>query len=330
MRRSPSNRRVRCRGFSLIELLIAAALSSLLLLALGGLAGRSADAQALIEERNRLNAEARFAMQRMVRAVAETRQLILPLADRPLTAWRENVREETVPASPPEPGSSKATAVLAVTLSANYDLDADGFPDADNDRDGRLDEDLPGDATFDFEPGLSLIDDGGDGQVDEGTFNSNDDDERANTSDEDPIGGGDDDADGPVDEDPPADMNGDGAPGIAGVDDDGDGQIDEGSAADDDEDGATDEDWLDAHAFYLQGSQLVERQPVPWDESGIGGVTGRDFVVSVIAEDVTRFRVERPLPAAGGEQLIYLTLELTGAGGGSVSLDAQVRVGGAR
>ncbi|MDX1516082.1 MAG: prepilin-type N-terminal cleavage/methylation domain-containing protein [Woeseiaceae bacterium] len=319
--------RRRDAGFTLVEMLIAATLSAIVLLSIAGLVGRSATSQALVQERNGLNADARFAMQRMVRAVSETRQLILPLADKPATAWRENVREETVPASPPEPGSSKATAVLAVTLSAAFDLDADGFPDADNDRDGRIDEDLPGDAAFDFNPGLHLIDDGGEGAVDEGGFNDNDDDERASQNDEDPINGIDDDGDGPIDEDPPADMNGDGAPGVAGFDDDGDGQVDEGSNADDDEDGASNEDWLDAHVFHLQGSDLVERQPVPWDETGAGGVTGRDFVSSVIAENVTRFRVERPLPSAGGQQLVYLTLELTGASGEVVALDAQVRVG---
>ena len=112
-------------------------------------------------------------------------------------------------------------------------------------------------------------------------------------------------------------MNGDGEPGIAGIDDDGDGQVDEGFfSSDDDEDGAINEDWLDAHAFYLQDGNLVERQPVPWDESGVGGVSGRDFIVSVIAENVTRFRVERPLPSPGGSQLVYLALELTGASGG--------------
>lgn len=330
MNASATHRRTRSAGFTLIELLVAAALSATLLLGIAGLANRSFEAQALIDERNRLNTDARFAMQRMVRAVSETRWLILPLADKPATSWRENVREETVPASPPESGSSKATAVLAVSLSVAFDIDADGFPDADNDRDGRIDEDLPGDAAFDYNPGLHLIDDGGDGQVDEGWFNDNDDDERANDNDDDPINGIDDDGDGPIDEDPPSDMNGDGAPGVAGFDDDGDGQVDEGSNSDDDEDGSTNEDWLDAHVFYLQGSNLVERHPVPWDETGAGGVTGRDYIISVIAEDVTRFRVERPIPLTSGQQLVYLTLELTGSSGEVVSLDARVRVGAAQ
>jgi len=316
-------------GFTLLELLIALALAGLLLAGVAGLAGRATDSQELVAGRNRLNTEARFAMQRMVHAVGETRQLILPMPDKPETDWRENVREETVPASPPEGSSTKATAVLAICLSEFVDLDRDGFADADNDRDGRLDEDFPADIAFDYNPGIHLIDDGGGGSVDEGFLADADDDERLSASDEDPINGVDDDGDGLIDEDPGADMNGDGAPGVAGVDDDGDSQVDEGSSNDDDEDGSTDEDWLDVVVFYLQGDSLVERHPVPWDETANGTITGRDFIESVIAENVTLFRVERPLVSANGSQLVHLTLELTDASGDSVSLETRIRVGAA-
>ena len=125
-------------------------------------------------------------------------------------------------------------------------------------------------------------------------------------------------------------MNGDGAPGIAGFDDDGDGQIDEGDINDDDEDGNVDEDWLDVVVFYLQGDDLVERHPVPWDETANGTLTGRDFVISTIAEDVTRLRIERLLPSGGGEQLLDITLELTGASGETVSLQTRRRLGAVR
>lgn len=316
-------------GFTLVELLVALALASLILMGTSGLLKNVIGTEDIVAERNQLQQDARFAMQRMTMAVADTRNLMLPMPDKPATNWRENVREETVPASPPEGSSTKATAVLVVTLGATVDLDADGFPDADNDRDGRIDEDLPSDTAFDFDPGIHLIDDGGDGSVDEGLFVDSDDDEQSNQANEDPINGFDDDADGVVDEDPPADMNADGEPGIAGVDDDGDGQIDEGNAADDDEDGAVDEDWLDAVVFYLQGDTLVERHPVPWDETANGFVSGRDFIESTLAENVTRFRIERPLASSPGQQLVDLTLELTGSSGSVVSLTSRVRVGGA-
>lgn len=316
-------------GFTLIELLVALGLAALILAGTRGLIENALGTDAVVAERNRLQVDARFAMQQMVRAVSETRHLMLPQPDKPDTNWRENVREETVPASPPEGDSTKATAVLAVTLSLDVDLDADGFPDADNDRDGRIDEDLPPDVANDFDPGIHLIDDGGNGLVDEGILVDWDDDERSNSADEDPINGIDDDGDGVIDEDPPSDNNADGAPGTISVDDDGDGLIDEGSSADDDEDGAVDEDWLDAVVFYLQGDTLVARYPVPWDETANGSVTGRDFLISPLAENVTRFRVERPLPGTDGQQLIDLTLELTGPTGEIVSLNTRVRAGGA-
>ena len=314
-------------AFALIELLIAIVLASLLLAATNGIVQNTLGTDALVEERNRLTRDARFAMDRMTRAVRETRWLILPMPDKPDTDWRENVREETVPASAPEGSSLKATAVLATGLSTAVDLDSDGFPDADNDRDGRVDEDFPDEINFDYGDGIYRIDDGGNGFVDE-SWEDRDDDERLNGYDEDPINGIDDDADGIIDEDPGADMNGDGAPGVIGVDDDNDGQIDEGSPADDDEDGAVDEDWLDTVVYYLQGDSLVERHPVPWDETANGSVTGRDVVESVLAEGVTRFRVERPIETASGEQLVELTLELAGPSGAVASITARVRVGG--
>ena len=172
---------------------------------------------------------------------------------------------------------------------------------------GGLDEDYPGDIVFDQAPGIYLIDDGGNGSVDEGSSNLEDDDERLNAKNEDPINGIDDDGDGLLDEDPSADMNGDGGPGIIGVDDDADGQIDEGNSADDDEDGSSDEDWLDAVVFFLQGGSLIERHPVPWDEDNGGIVSGRDFIESTIAEDVSRFRVER-VADSGSSEIVDITL----------------------
>ncbi len=316
-------------GFTLLELLIAVTLAALLLTAIAGLIKNALGTEDIVAERNRLASETRFALERMVSAARQTPCLVLPTPDRSDTDWRENVREQTVPPSPPEGSSTNATAVLAVCLSRSIDLDADGFPDADNDRDGRVDEDFPADNAFDNSPGIHLIDDGGDGTVDESTSDSND-DEHLNGDDEDPMNSVDDDGDGVLDEDTGADMNADGAPGYAGVDDDGDGQVDEGGdASDDDEDGSVDEDWMDVVVFHLQGDSLIERHPVPWDETASGGITGRDFVESVIAEGVTRFRVERSATVSGDKQLVDLTLELAGATGAVVSLSTRVRVGGA-
>ena len=316
------------RGFNLVELMVAMLLAGLILAATSGVIRQATGTEASVGERNRLLRDARFAMDRMTTMAGGSRRLLLPLADNPATNWPENIREQTIPASPPVGSSILATAVLAITLPANIDLDSDGFPDADNDRDGRIDEDFPADIQFDYADGIYLIDDNGNGFVDE-SFANGDDDEGFLAADEDPVNGFDDDGDGAIDEDPGADMNGDGAPGIAGVDDDSDGQVDEGNAADDDEDGAIDEDWLDAVVFYLQGDSLIERHPVPWDETANGFVSGRDFVASAIAGNVTRFSVQRLAASFGQPQLVSLELELTGPSGAVVSLETRVRIGGA-
>ncbi len=203
--------------------------------------------------------------------------------------------------------------------------------DADNDGDGRFDEDLPADINNDGKSGIRGIDDDGKGYADYFLSPVTDDDESNDlAADEDSLNGSDDDGDGSIDEDPGADNNGDGCPGICGVDDDGDGNIDEGALADDDEDGSSDEDWLDPLVFHLVGSTLVQRTPVPWDVNSSGTVTGLDYIEQPIAENVSRLRIER-IPQGGSRyQLVDIILQLTNPDNAeSVSLNARVRVGGA-
>jgi len=319
-------------GFTLIELMIALVLAGLLLGATSGIVKQALGTDELVEERNQLLRDARFAMGRIVKAASHSRKLLLPLPDNPNTDWPENIREQTIPDSAPVGSSVFASAVLAVTLPEYVDLDADGFPDADDDRDGRIDEDLPNDIHHDFMPGIMLIDDDGDGYIDESSHLYWDDDEDG-IYNEDPMGHIDNDGDGAFSEDPPSDNNSDGCPGLCGVDDDGDGTVDEGGSDNDDEEGSEFEDGYDPVVFYLNGNSLLERMPVPWNEDGNsspdGPVDGRDFVESVITENVTRFRVERLVPTSLDEQLVDLTLELTGPSGEIVSFNARVRAGGA-
>ena len=320
-------------GFTYVELMITLTIASLIILGLTGVVGQALQSQDAVSEKNKLTRDARFAMQRMQRTVANSRLLLLPFRDKPASNWPENIREQTVPASPPIGDSTLATAVLAVTLPAYVDLDNDGYPDADDDKDGQIDEDLPNDNNHDYFPGIMGIDDDGDGQVDEDPSNWWDDDETNAIYNEDPLNGIDDDNDNNIDEDTASDQNGDGCPGVCGVDDDGDGSIDEGSADDDDEDGNTFDDPYDPVVFYLSSGSLVERMPAPWDTDGIsvpdGPVDGRDFIESVIADNVTRFRVER-LDNGSVVEIIDVTLELTSPlTGETVSLQSQVRVGGA-
>ncbi len=317
-------------GFTLVELLVSAAMAVVVVAGLHGVITSMLESGAALREQNDLTLQAEFALSRMVRATSHSRRLLLPLADNPATNWPEHIREETLPPSPPIGDSTLATAVLAVTLPAYVDLDFNGVPDADDDADGRIDEDLPNDNHHDFFPGIMLIDDDGDGSVDEGTGWAEDDEDG--TENEDPLDGLDNDGDGSIDEDPPTDNNGDGCAGICGVDDNSNGTVDGSGSDDDDEDGGGFDDAYDPVVFYLDNGTLLERMPVPWNEDGIstpdGPVDGRDFVASPIAENVSRFRVER-LNSAAASQLIDITLELTGASGQTVSLNRRIRVGGA-
>ena len=297
---------------------MAMAIAALLLAALAGVVDRALGTDSFSQTRNAATGDGRFAMQRMVDAVTASRSLILPLADNPATPWREHVREQTIPASAPESGSAYASAVLAVTQDPTRDIDLDGIADADNDGDGRVDEDASADQSNDGASGIVEIDDDGDGLTDESV--SGDDDEDGSV-DEDARDGGDGDGDGGIDEDPAADTNGDGRPGILGEDDDGDGNTDEGQTEDDDEDGLRDEDWPDAVVFFLSGSTLFERQPNP------GATSGNDFTEFAIADNVTAFRVER-LPDAGRRAtLVDITLTLTPDGGAATTLNTRVRIG---
>ncbi len=326
---SPHDRQ---HGFSLIELLVAVSFAVLLIGGLASIMAQIGTTRDFTHDRNQLSRQSRFAMDQLARIVSHSRRLLLPLNDNPATDWREHVREQTIPASPPEGSSTLATAVLAVTLPLYFDFDADGIPDADDDGDGLVDEDLPNDNHHDFFAGIMLIDDDGDGIVDEGASHFEDDEDGA--EDEDPVNGIDDDNDGSIDEDAASDMNSDGCSGICGVDDDNDNSIDSGSADDDDEDAGSFDDPYDPVVFYIDGSSLMQRTPVPWNQDGIsapdGPVDGRDFIVSTIAENVTRFRVERVAGVPGNKALLDITLELTSPDTGEVvSLQSVVRLGGA-
>lgn len=321
-----SGRLPRCEGFSLVEILVAVSISALLLAGLGGVTAHVTAVRDSIRGADEINRQALFAMQQMTRTVSRSRRLLLPLADDPNTAAvTEHIRD-----------SATNGAVLAVTLPADFDLNGDGVPDADNDGDGQLDEDLPADTSNDGAPGILGIDDNGDLDTDPVSAAADDDDESWTAAQgEDPLNGVDDDGDGSVDEDSGADSNGDGCPGNCGVDDSataatGRGQIDEAGTQDDDEDGSDNEDWYDPVVFYLVGDSLIQRMPVPWDTSGDSVVNGRDYIESVIADNVTHLRIERLPVAADRAQLVDITLELSNPETGATTrLDTRIRVSSA-
>lgn len=301
----------RAWGFTYAELLSALAVGMLVMIGISGLISQSG--QSLRESReNTLDSrEIHWAMDRILRSIRRSPRLLLPLVDDPTTpGTSEHIRD-----------------LVALTLDPQIDRDGDGFADADNDEDGRVDEDLGADNHNDGAAGIPGIDDDLDGFTDEPTINGKDNDESGTDAvpepNDDPLNGLDDDGDGNIDEDLPGDMNGDGAPGIVGVDDDGDTLIDEGGdPKDDDEDGAADEDWYDVVLFRLNGSQLLERTPEP------GAASGAVYTERVLLENVTLFQVERLILPGGRYILLEVTLQMTGTDGDTRSLSAKARVGG--
>ena len=294
------------RGLTLVEVTVTMAIAGILLAALGSTVMNALSVREDTQRENALTREARFAMDRMLRFTGRSRRLLAPLHEDPNTGRSESIVE---------PG------FIALTLDPELDRDLDGFADADNDRDGRVDEDLPGDSTNDGRPGVRGIDDDNSGITDISISGAQDDDETGFLRDEDPINGIDDDGDGTIDEDPPSDMNGDGAPGIASFDDDGDGLVDEGDVSDDDEDGQTDEDWYDVVAYRLDSGRLMERLP------NLSPADGQDYTERVIAADVETFRVEFLPLGTKRSELLDITLVLAREGE-RISLRQRVRIGG--
>jgi type II secretory pathway pseudopilin PulG len=294
--------RERSKGLSLVEVLGSVAIGALVIAGLAGIATQTSRARERLTAASQLEEQAQFALERMLRAARATDVLLVPRPERGGTAYSEAVRN-----------------VLALALDPTLDRDANGFADADNDRDGRIDEDFDDDMTKDNQDGIVGIDDDGDGSTDEG--DSKDDDEDG-ARDEDERDRSDDDGDGVVDEDVKRDNNDDGEPGLEDVDDDGDSSTDEGNKEDDDEDGTSDEDWLDVVVYRLSGTTLLERLP------NLNASSGTAFTERAIATDVASFRVEYIAPVAAGRPvLLDLTLTLTGAGGASTTLNARTRLG---
>lgn len=322
MRPSRSN-----SGFTLIEVLISVLLGSMLLVGITNVVQSSVRHADNVQRQNQLQEAARFAMQRMVEAVSHSDMLLVPQDDNPSTSRAENVRAQSFPIPA---GNSAESAVLALSMDPSIDVDRDGLLDSDNDQDGRINEDWPADLNFDFAPGISGVDDDGDGQIDEGFDADDDEDGQVN---EDPIDGIDNDGDGRVDEDPGNDAQNDGCPGFCGEDDDDDGFVDEtydSSVADDDEDTADNEDWLDTRLFRVFEGQLIERTPVTWDRNGEGLVTGADFFEEVVAENVAHISFTRHPAIDGGDTLLDIQLRLRNEQEEEVVLKTSVRLGASR
>lgn len=281
-------------GFTLVEMLVTLAVAAILIVGIGSIVLGALDLWDSRETRQELLDQANFAMDRITKAITRTNHLLVPLADNPGTGYNESLHN-----------------VLAVTLDPSLDRDTDGFADADNDKDGGVDEDLPADNTNDGVSGIVGVDDDNDGTIDEVSQLNNDEDTQPS---DDWINGVDDDGDGSIDEDIPR-INNSNASGA-------------GPAYDNDGDGLNNEDWFDPVVYFVSadGKTLIERLP------DVNPVDGNDYTERPIAEaDNVTFTVDR-LAANPGDRAILLniTLQLTDNGGETVNLQSQVRVGGGR
>lgn len=273
-------------GLTLVELLIAVAIMSLIAGVMTYSLGNSLESWDRMKSQSEFLMMGRLALNRMVGSVRNTNLVLIPLQSAP---------------------SRDVLAIAAMN---------------DNDGDGRIDEDPSSDMTGDNTPGISGIDDDGDGLIDEGDNRDDDEDGLVN---EDPLDGIDNDGDGNIDEDTGDDRNNDGLPGIAGFDDDQDGDIDEGGVSNDDEDfkaGMTivpliNEDAIEPIVFRFENGKLIERRP---DQST--PLNFADYNEAVLAEHVKIFRVER-LTGSKDETIIKIQLVLDDGSGNQVSIETQ-------
>ena len=304
-------------GFSLIEILISVTIAGFLIAGMQGLLSLALNAESSSRTKNNSFQQGRFAMQLMIKSVRMTRRLMIPLAENPITAYSESIRD-----------------VLAVTSDPTLDRNGDGWVDSNNDKDyldvnnngsrdtgepERVDEDFHDDMTRDNAAGIIGIDDNGDGTVDNGA-GKNDDDEDG-VKKEDPTNGIDDDGDGAIDEDTSHDADANGKSGLASVDDDLDGATDESGKDDDDEDGTNNEDWLDPVVYFLNGTNLIQRLP------NIDPTDGTDFQENIIAENISLFQITRIPQGSGRAILVDISLEITASDGELSQFNTRVGVG---
>ena len=141
----------RQRGIALAELLVAAAIAALVMTALAGVLGSVRQADTQFSERTLLQRDARLALERIAMMVEGSRSLLAPLE---VTTTSRNV--------------------LAVSLPPTLDRNGDGYADADNNKNGSVDDDISTDYTNDGAPGIKGIDDDGDGTIDNGSTSDND------------------------------------------------------------------------------------------------------------------------------------------------------------
>ena len=292
--------RPREQGFTLVELLMAVAVMSLISAAAAGLLFVCLQAHAHGTSKSALYSEGLIAMERMTSGVRNCTYLLIPN------------------------GHAPTRDILAFSGAVNDDgdfyFDDPLFP--------RIDEDADSEMSDDGKPGIRDVDDDGDGLIDEGGSKDDDEDETdaGGELDGDRLDGLDNDGDGNIDEDLDDDATADGKPGIAGMDDDGDGMVDghvtgwkdgepdtwKDHVEDDDEDGEEDEDPLNPVVYEFDG------------ESNTLSEVHADGLNVALSKHVTAFTTTYEAPEATHAPRITISLTLTGDDGESITFSEYV------
>lgn len=257
-------------GLTLVEMIIAIAIMSIITVAAAALLSVSLQAHAYGTDRSALHREGLMAMERMSYGVRNCTFLLIPNAHSP------------------------TRDILAFSGTVNDDNDfyfGDPlFP--------RIDEDPKRDMTDDDASGIKDVDDDGDGLTDEEARNNDDEDLL---TDEDPFDGVDNDGDGNIDEDTGDDAN------VADMDDDGDGSVDEGDPRDDDEDGSVNEDPLNPVIYTFDSGANTLREKFPLGASTVDLSTHvSGFSVTYESPDAThdpRILISLTLTGDSGETI---------------------------
>jgi prepilin-type N-terminal cleavage/methylation domain-containing protein len=264
------------RGLTLLELLLAATITALIAAAAAAALASCLQAQSAASRRAALYNEGIMAMERITGYVRISTFLLIPNNRKPV----------------------RNLLVFSGTVNDDNDYYFNDplFP--------RIDEDTGDDMTNDGVSGILGYDiTGGLGGLANHLLSKDDDEDLL--VNEDPLDGIDNDGDGNIDEDVGADMNGDGAPGIAGMDDNGDGIVDNGAGPnDDDEDGLVNEDPLNPYVFVFNAAAKTLTEIPPPGGAG-----------SVISTHATAFTATYEPPSGTHAPRVVISLTLQGTDG---------------
>jgi prepilin-type N-terminal cleavage/methylation domain-containing protein len=266
-------------GLTLVEILVAMVILSIIALAAMPMLSTSIEAHNKGMTRSRLYHEGLLIIERITTGLKKTTILLVPN------------------------NHTKSRDILAYSRLVNTDNDfyfGDPlFPRADEDPDVEFSG-----GSY----GVKGVDEDGDGLTDEESW---DDEDEDGSTQEDFLNGLDDDGDGNIDEEAVSEYNQDNMPGFEGIDDDGDGAVDEDAnqPEDDDEDGTSDEEEILFVVYTFDSANSTLTEIYSDAESGINDPAPK----KILSDRVTNFEAKYLDPTN-----IKITLRLQGEDGENI------------